>query len=55
MRYVDWTSPTGYRYAETAEPAGFAWEFLRRNPDYLLTFESSRAQPDDPVVQPVRE
>ena len=54
MRYTDWTSPTGYHYAETTEPAGFAWEFLRRNPDYLLTFESSRAQPDDPVTQPAR-
>jgi hypothetical protein len=54
MRYVDWTSASGYRYAETAEPAGFAWEFLRRNPDYLLTFESSRAQPDGPTSQRIR-
>jgi hypothetical protein len=34
----DWRSPAAYAYLNDLDPAGFAWEFLRRNPDYRRNF-----------------
>jgi hypothetical protein len=31
---LDWRDPNAYRFADTLSPAQWAWEFLRRNPDY---------------------
>uniref|UniRef100_E6VPU2 Transcriptional regulator-like domain-containing protein n=1 Tax=Rhodopseudomonas palustris (strain DX-1) TaxID=652103 RepID=E6VPU2_RHOPX len=30
----DWRDPTNYGYLSDLNPAGLAWEFLRRNPEY---------------------
>ena len=30
----NWRDPTNYRYLSDLNPAGLAWEFLRRNPEY---------------------
>ena len=34
MSDFDWESPEAYERAQDAEITGFAWECLRRNPDY---------------------
>jgi hypothetical protein len=34
MSDFDWESPEVYERAQDAESTGFAWECLRRNPDY---------------------
>ena len=34
MPHFDWRSPETYDHAAEFEPAAFAWECLRRNPDY---------------------
>jgi hypothetical protein len=34
MPVFDWRSPEVYERAQEAEITGFAWECLRRNPDY---------------------
>ena len=34
MSDFDWESPEFYERAQDAEITGFAWECLRRNPDY---------------------
>jgi len=43
------TLPAAYRYTLEIEPAGFAWEFLRRNPQYRLAFGSGLDPADDAV------
>ncbi|MHB2266771.1 transcriptional regulator domain-containing protein [Aliihoeflea sp. PC F10.4] len=34
MIEIDWRSPAEYRHARTITAAGFAWEYLRRHPEY---------------------
>jgi hypothetical protein len=34
MSHPDWRFPLAYDRARELEPTGFAWECLRRNPDY---------------------
>lgn len=34
MPEFDWRSPETYKPIQDVNAAGFAWEFLRRNPDY---------------------
>ena len=34
MPHFDWRSPDTYDHAAEFEPTGFAWECLRRNPEY---------------------
>lgn len=34
MTRFDWRSPEAYESIQEVNAAGFAWEFLRRNPDY---------------------
>jgi hypothetical protein len=41
----DWRSPTAYAYLNDLDLAGFAWEFLRRNPDYRRNFRSVGGKP----------
>ena len=41
----DWRSPAGYAYLNDLDLAGFAWEFLRRNPDYQRNFRSVVGKP----------
>lgn len=49
MAKPDWRSPEAYEPIRDINAAGFAWEFLRRNPDYRA--DVSRigiANPPDP-------
>ena len=41
----DWRSPAAYAYLNDLDPAGFAWEFLRRNPDYRRNFRNIGGKP----------
>jgi hypothetical protein len=34
MSHADWRSPAGYEELRSLDAPGFAWEFLRRNPDF---------------------
>jgi Family of unknown function (DUF6499) len=36
--------PAAYRYMTELEPSGWAWEFLRRNPDYRAAALRSAAE-----------
>ena len=44
MSKEDWRSRAAYQDAATMDPAGLAWEFLRRNPDYRPTYDTAPAQ-----------
>jgi hypothetical protein len=46
--------PAAYRYTLEIEPAGFAWEFLRRNPVYRRTFGSGLDPGDHAADDAVR-
>ena len=46
MPHSDWRSPAAYDRARELEPSGFAWECLRRNPDYQRDHrELARSKP----------
>lgn len=34
MQSIDWRTPAAYSHVKNLPPAGFAWEYLRRNEDY---------------------
>lgn len=34
MQSIDWRTPAAYKRIKDLPPAGFAWEYLRRNEDY---------------------
>ena len=38
--------PARYRYTETLSPEDWAWEFLRRDPDYRASFRRDRVDTD---------
>ena len=38
---LDWRSPAAYAYLDELNPAGLAWEFLRRNPDYQRDYRAA--------------
>ena len=40
----NWRLPDAYSYV--VEPSAFAWEFLRRNPDYQADFQSITSEQD---------
>ena len=57
----DWRDPDGYAALRRAEPAAFAWEWLRRDPRYRAAavgaprwrgFSSPRVQKADPAAAP---
>ncbi len=41
MPEFDWRSPEAYVRAQNAEITGFAWECLRRNPDYRHDYQDT--------------
>ncbi len=41
----DWRSPDAYAYLNELDLAEFAWEFLRRNPDYRRNFRNIGGKP----------
>ena len=38
--------PAAYHYLTELDPSGWAWEFLRRNPDYRVDAANSLVVPD---------
>lgn len=45
MPNTDWRTPATYAHAQNLSTAGFAWEFLRRDPDYRRDFRRVKASP----------
>ncbi len=41
----DWRLPSAYAYVDQLDPAGLAWEFLRRNPDYQREYRTVTRNP----------
>ena len=41
----NWRSSATYEYLNELDPAEFAWEFLRRNPEYQGDFRTIRREP----------
>lgn len=39
MQSIDWRTPAAYKRIKDLPPAGFAWEYLRRNEDYRRDVE----------------
>ena len=39
MQSIDWRTPAAYKRIKALPPAGFAWEYLRRNEDYRREVE----------------
>ena len=37
---LDWRSAAAYAYVDDLNPAGVAWEFLRRNSDYQRDYRA---------------
>ena len=51
MAHSDWRSPRAYDRARELEPTGFAWECLRRNPDYHRDHrEVAHSKPNPTVI-----
>ena len=40
MQSIDWRIPAAYKHLKDLSAAGFAWEYLRRNDDYLNDFQT---------------
>lgn len=40
MLRIDWRAPASYGHAKAIPPAGFAWEYLRRDEDYQRDFQT---------------
>ena len=41
----DWRSSATYEYLNDLDPAEFAWEYLRRNPEYRRDFRTIVREP----------
>jgi hypothetical protein len=55
MPHADWRLPQAYDHAQKLEPSGFAWECLRRNPDYHRDYrELAHSVPDLFVITAFR-
>jgi hypothetical protein len=50
MQHSDWRKPQAYDHTRELEPSGFAWECLRRNPDYHRDYRDLAHPVPDPVV-----
>jgi len=40
MLRIDWRAPASYGHAKAIPPAGFAWEYLRRDENYQRDFQT---------------
>lgn len=40
MLRIDWRAPAAYGHAKAIPPAGFAWEYLRRDENYQRDFQT---------------
>jgi hypothetical protein len=55
MPNADWRLPQAYDNAQKLEPSGFAWECLRRNPDYHRDYrELTLSKPGSRVITAFR-
>ncbi|ABD89438.1 transcriptional regulator domain-containing protein [Rhodopseudomonas palustris] len=54
MPNFDWRSPATYARAEALDHTGFAWECLRRNPDYRRDWQALGRPPDQALMIPFR-
>jgi len=54
MPSPDWRSPAAYDYAAAIEPAGLAWEFLRRNLEYRAAHAAASKCADEGPGGPAR-
>jgi hypothetical protein len=55
MPHFDWRSSETYDRTRALEPAGFAWECLRRNPEYQRDYlELSYSEPDPAMITTFR-
>jgi hypothetical protein len=54
MLNIDWRSPAAYQHAERIPAAGFAWEYLRRDPEYHRDYEKI-ARTRKPAVHTLQE
>ncbi|NPV20037.1 MULTISPECIES: transcriptional regulator domain-containing protein [Bradyrhizobium] len=52
MSEFNWRSSESYKKLETADAADFAWECLRRNPDYRQDYSDLLAQDKDGPTDP---
>ena len=43
---TDWRVTDSYRYLDHLGPKAFAWEFLRRNPEYRTAYRSISSAED---------
>ena len=43
MSFRDWTDPRDYAFTADLDPRQWAWEFLRRNPDYQAEWQAFHA------------
>jgi len=46
----NWRSSATYEYLTESDPAEFAWEYLRRNPQYQQDYQTTprrESEPDD--------
>ena len=48
MQSIDWRTPAAYKRIKDLPPAGFAWEYLRRDDEYRREFRAitTSAEPD---------
>jgi hypothetical protein len=49
---LDWRSAAAYAYLDELNPAGLAWEFLRRNPDYQRDYRAAAGDSADQAEFP---
>lgn len=45
MPTSDWRTPAAYDHVQNISAAGFAWEFIRRDPDYRRDFREMITSP----------
>jgi hypothetical protein len=50
MPHTDWRLPQAYDRTQKLEPSGFAWECLRRNPEYHRDYRMLVHSTSDPVL-----
>ena len=43
MQSIDWRTPAAYKRIKDLPPAGFAWEYLRRDDEYRSEFQAITA------------
>ena len=48
----DWRSPDYVEALKDLDRAGFAWEFLRRNPAYRDDYDRIDEDPEEPALSP---